>query len=208
MLKLKLQYFGHLIWRADSFEKTLILGRIEGGGRRDDRGLDGWVASLTLWTWVWASSRSWWWTGNPGVGLSMGSQRVEHAWVTELMIQQSHFQVFLQRKQKHYLKEIYVLPCAGLCTTAKTWRQPQGPPTEEQAEKMWYTHTHRENVIYHKQKTYYYLWKYGWTLRVLEASLVAQRVKNLPAVLETRVRSLGRGELLEEGMAIHCSILA
>ena len=53
-----------------------------GGG--DDRGWDGWVASLTRWTWVWASSRNWWWTGKPGVLQSMGSQRVRHDWVTEL----------------------------------------------------------------------------------------------------------------------------
>ena len=45
---------------------------------------DGWLASLTLWTWVWASSSSWWWTGKPGVLQSMGSQRVGHDWVTEL----------------------------------------------------------------------------------------------------------------------------
>ena len=52
MLKLKLQYFGHLMWRAYSFEKTLMLGKIEGRSRRDDRGWDGWMASLTWWTWV------------------------------------------------------------------------------------------------------------------------------------------------------------
>ena len=51
MLKLKLQYFSHLMWRTDSLEKTLMLGKIE-GGRRDDRGWDGWMASLTQWTWV------------------------------------------------------------------------------------------------------------------------------------------------------------
>ena len=58
MLKLKLQYFGHLMWRTDSLEKTLMLGKIEGRRRRDDRGLDGWLASPTQWTWVWVNSRS------------------------------------------------------------------------------------------------------------------------------------------------------
>ena len=53
-------------------------------GEEDDRGWDGWMASLTQWTWVWASSRSWWWTGKPGVLQSMGSQRVRHDWATEL----------------------------------------------------------------------------------------------------------------------------
>ena len=60
MLKLKLQYFGHLIRRADSLEKTLMLGKIEGRGRRDNRGWDGWIASLIQWTWVWVSSGRWW----------------------------------------------------------------------------------------------------------------------------------------------------
>ena len=50
MLKLKLQYFGHLMRRTDSIEKTLMLGKIEGRRRRDDRGWDGWMASLTRWT--------------------------------------------------------------------------------------------------------------------------------------------------------------
>ena len=50
MLKLKLQYFGHLMRRADLLEKTLMLGKIEGRRKRDDRGRDGWMASLTQWT--------------------------------------------------------------------------------------------------------------------------------------------------------------
>ena len=83
MLKLKLQYFGHLMQRADSFEKTLILGKIE-GRRRKGRGWDGWMASPTWWTWVWVDSRSLWWTGRPGVLWFMGSQRVGHDWATEL----------------------------------------------------------------------------------------------------------------------------
>ena len=53
-------------------------------GEGDDRGWDGWMASLTRWTWVWVNSRSWWWTGRPGVLWFMGSQRVRHDWVTEL----------------------------------------------------------------------------------------------------------------------------
>ena len=56
ILKLKLQYFGHLMRRADSFEKTLMLGKIEGRWEGDDRGWDGWMVSLTQWTWVWANS--------------------------------------------------------------------------------------------------------------------------------------------------------
>ena len=58
--------------------------RLRAGGEGDDRGWDGWMASPTQWTWVWVNSRSWWWTGRPGVLQSMGSQRVEHDWATEL----------------------------------------------------------------------------------------------------------------------------
>ena len=84
MLKLKLQYFGHLMQRTDSLEKTLMLGNIEGRKRRGNRGWNGWMASLTRWTWVWVGSGTWWRTGRPGVLQSMGSQRVGHNWVTEL----------------------------------------------------------------------------------------------------------------------------
>ena len=85
MLKLKLQYFGHLMQRTDSLEKTLMLGKIEGKRRRGwHRGWDGWMLSPTQWTLVWVNSRSWWWTGRPGVLQSMRSQRVEHNWATEL----------------------------------------------------------------------------------------------------------------------------
>ena len=45
---------------------------------------DGWMTSLTQWTWVWVNSGSWWWTGRPGVLQSMGSQKVRHNWETEL----------------------------------------------------------------------------------------------------------------------------
>ena len=78
MLKLKCQYFGHLMRRTDSSEKTLTMGGI--GGRRvgDDGGWDSWMASPTQWTWVWVDSGSWWWTARPGMLRFMGSQRVKH----------------------------------------------------------------------------------------------------------------------------------
>ena len=84
MLKLKLQSFGHLMRRVDSLEKTLVLGGMGPGPEGDDRGCDGWMASLTQWTWVWVNSGSWWWTGRPGVLQFMGLQRVGHNWVTGL----------------------------------------------------------------------------------------------------------------------------
>ena len=84
MLKLKLQYFGHMMWRVDSLEKTLMLGGIGGRRRRDGRGWDGWMASPTRWAWVWVNSRSLWWTGRPRMLRFMGLPRVRHDWRTEL----------------------------------------------------------------------------------------------------------------------------
>ena len=84
MLKLKLQYFGHLMQKVDSLEKTLMLGNIEGRRRRGRQRMR-WLDGITdTWTWVWVASRSWWWTGRPGVLRFMGSQRVRHDWATEL----------------------------------------------------------------------------------------------------------------------------
>ena len=78
MLKLELQYFGHLMQRVDSLEKTLMLGGIGGRRKGNDSGWDGRMASPTWWTWVWVNSGSWWWTRRPGVLQFMGSQRVGH----------------------------------------------------------------------------------------------------------------------------------
>ena len=74
----------YLMQRIDSFDKALMLGKIEGRRRWGDRGWDGWMASLTRWAWVWVNSGSWWWTGRRGLLQSMGSQKVGHDWVTEL----------------------------------------------------------------------------------------------------------------------------
>ena len=84
MLKLKLQYFGHLMQRADPFERTLMLGKIEGRRRRGQQRMRWWMASLTQWTWVWVNSGSWWWTGRPGVLQFIGLQIVGHDWTPEL----------------------------------------------------------------------------------------------------------------------------
>ena len=61
MLKLKLHYFGHLMWRTDSLEKTWSWERLRAGGEGDDRGWDGWMVSPTQQIRVWASSKGWWW---------------------------------------------------------------------------------------------------------------------------------------------------
>ena len=84
MLKLKLQYFGHFMWRVDSFGKDPDSGRDWGQEGKGTTGWDGWMASVTWWMWVWVNSGSWWWTGRPGVLRFLGSQRVGHDWATEL----------------------------------------------------------------------------------------------------------------------------
>ena len=84
MSKLKLQYFGHLMGRADSFEKPWCWERLRTGGEGDDRGWDGWMLSQTQWTWVWVNSGRWLWPGRPGMPQFRGSQRVRHDWATEL----------------------------------------------------------------------------------------------------------------------------
>ena len=84
MLKLKLQYFGHLMWITDSFEKTLMLGKTEGRrrrGRQRMRWLDGITDSMAM---SLSKLQVFWWTGRPGVLWFMGSQRVGHDWQTEL----------------------------------------------------------------------------------------------------------------------------
>ena len=84
MLKLQLQYFGHLMWRADSFEKTLMFGKTEGRRRRGwqrMRWLDGITDTMDMSS---VNCWSWWWTGRPGVLQFMATERLGHDWVTEL----------------------------------------------------------------------------------------------------------------------------
>ena len=73
-----------LVWK----KKTWCWERLKAGGEGDNRGWDGWMASLTRWTWVWVNSGSWWWTGRPGVLQSMGTQKVGYNWATELILVQ------------------------------------------------------------------------------------------------------------------------
>ena len=87
-----------ILWppNAYSLEKTLMLGKTEGRRRRGDRELDCWEASSIQWTWVWASSGSWWWIGKPGVVQSMRLQRVGHNWVTGLKWLQRWYVVLVE----------------------------------------------------------------------------------------------------------------
>ena len=110
MLKLKLQYFGHLMWRTDSFEKTLMLGKIEGRrrrGRQRTRWLDG---MSTQWTWVWVDSRSWWWTGRSGVLQFMGLQWIRHDWATELNWTEGQIMRPYENEERMKRNKIFFVP--------------------------------------------------------------------------------------------------
>ena len=75
MLKLKLQYFANLMQELTHWKRPWCWVRLKAGGEGDGRGWDDWMASRTRWTWVWASSESWWLTGKPGVLQSMGLEK-------------------------------------------------------------------------------------------------------------------------------------
>ena len=79
---LPILFLHHL--RTAPLKRPWCWERLKAGGEGDDKGWDGWMATLTQWTWVWVDSGCWWWTGMPGVLWFMGSQRVRHAWAPEL----------------------------------------------------------------------------------------------------------------------------
>ena len=84
MLKLQLQYVATWCEELTHLKRPWCWERLKAGTEGDDRGWDGWMASLTWWTWVWIYSGSWWRIGRPGVLQSMGLQGVRHDWETEL----------------------------------------------------------------------------------------------------------------------------
>ena len=84
ILKLKLQYLTTWCEELTHLKRLWCWERLRAGGEGDNRGWDGWMASLTQWSRVWVDSGSWWWIGRPGVLQFMGSQRVSHDRVTEL----------------------------------------------------------------------------------------------------------------------------
>ena len=101
---LKLQYFGHLMWKLTHLKRPWCWERLRAGGEGDNREWDGWMALLIRWTQVWVDSGRWWWTGRLGVLWFMGSQRVRHDWVIKL------------NWSKIYLKESEVSQsCLKLC---------------------------------------------------------------------------------------------
>ena len=104
MLKLKLQYFATWCNELTHWKRPWCWERLKAGREGDNRGRDGWMASPTQWTWVWASSGSGWWTEKPGMLQSMGSQRAGHDWATELNWCTSSFDQF---QYTVYLKPVF-----------------------------------------------------------------------------------------------------
>ena len=104
--------------------------RLKAGGEGNNRGWDGWMTSPTLWTWVWGSSGSWWWTGRPGMLQSMGSQRVRHDRVNELNQIRSVTQ-----------------SCPTLCNPMN--RSTPGLPVPHQLPEFTQTHVHRVSDAIH-----------------------------------------------------------
>ena len=104
MQKLKLQYFGHLMWKDNSLEKILMLERLKAGGKGADEEWDDWMASPTQWRWVSVNSGSWWWTGRPGILQSMGPQRVGHDcnWTELNQMQSTGSKLSLSNYQWHF----------------------------------------------------------------------------------------------------------
>ena len=106
MLKLKLQYFGHLMWRANSLEKTLMLGKTEGRKRRRHKGWDGWMATSTQWTWIWANSGTAVEDREPGVLQSIGLQTVRYNLMTK---QQTTTNSWLEESSQECMKNLFTL---------------------------------------------------------------------------------------------------
>ena len=110
---------GNLMRRADSFERPWLWERLKAGGEGNDGGWDGWMASLTLWTWVWVNSGSWWWAGRPGMVRSMGSQRVRDNWATELNWTDTYLQV--SYLSSNLESKIVPKTCAWLLDSQHLW---------------------------------------------------------------------------------------
>ena len=117
--------------RTDSLEKTLMLGKIKAEGEGDDRQWDGWMASLTQWTWVWIKSGSWWWTGRSGVlwgyeesDMTEWLNQIEGAWNVPLL-------------SLIFLKRSLVFPIILFSSVSLHWSLRKAPCYSLELCKLW-----------------------------------------------------------------------
>ena len=115
---------GHMIRITDSFENTLMLGKIEAGGEGDGRGWDGWMASPTQWTWVWVNPRGWWWTGRPDMLQSMGSQRDKKTWLSNWT--EPNLYVVLTSWES-LSRNLHPVPVCSICFSQRLWLKVRCP---------------------------------------------------------------------------------
>ena len=108
MLKLKVYTLATSFEELTHLKRPWCWKRLKSGREGDDRGWHGWMASHTQWTWVWVNSRSWWWTGRPGMLQYMGSQRVKHDW-TELNSFIKHWHRYFKWTDSFCFQKISVL---------------------------------------------------------------------------------------------------
>ena len=195
MLKLKLQYFGHLM-RRTHWKRPWCWERLRAGGEGDDRGWDGWMASLTQWTWVWVNSGSWWWTGGLVCccpwGCKESDMTEQLSWTDDSLWWREALQT-LNRQYK--IADISFQTCRRWNRKPEPRDGGQGRVSNDLGEGQ----IRRELPRWtgHRLATLY-----------ITYSLVAQIVKNPPAMHETQVWPLGREDPLEKGMVTHSSILS
>ena len=124
------------------FKRPWCWERLKAGGEGDDRGWDGWMASLTQLTWVWVNFSSWWWTGRPGVLQSMELEIVRHNWGTEMnwTAAISFLCMYLEKTKTLIWKDTCTLVfMEALFIIDKTWKQLKCPSTDKW-KKMWCTY--------------------------------------------------------------------
>ena len=106
MLKLKLNTLATWCEELTHWKRPWCWEGLGTGGEGADRGWDGWMASPTQWTWVWVDSRSWWWTGRPGVLQFMRLQTVGHDWATELTDAKKFPKKKIKKKKRNFLSTV------------------------------------------------------------------------------------------------------